>query len=79
MEWQCWPNAQYSQRECVEIVAIPTSVPDNKLKKTFCKIVNKTEVKINDRDIESCHCIGSQGRMIVKFSHRNDCQQLMKV
>ena len=63
----------------MEIVAIPTSVPDNKLKKTFCKIVNKTEVKINDRDIESCHCIGSQGRMIVKFSHRNDCQQLMKV
>ena len=29
MERQCWANAQYSRRECVKIVDIPTSVPDN--------------------------------------------------
>ena len=35
--------------------------------------------KINDRDIESCHCVGSQGRAIVKFSHRKNCRELTKV
>ena len=79
MERQCWANAQYSRRECVEIVGIPTTVPDNELEETFCKIVDKVGVKIDDRDIESCHIVGSQGRTKVKFSHRKDCQQLMKV
>ena len=79
MERQCWANAQYSRRECVEIVGIPTTVPDNELEETFCKIVDKVGVKIDDRDIESCHIVGSQGRTKVTFSHRKDCQQLMKV
>ena len=79
MERQCRKNAQYSRRECVEIMGIPISVPDNELEKTFCKIVDKVGVKINDRDIESCHCVGSHGRAIVKFSHRKDCRELTKV
>ena len=51
MERQCWANAQYSWRECGEIVGIPTSVPDDELEETFCKIVDKVGVKIDDRDI----------------------------
>ena len=61
MERQYWANAQYIQRECVEIVGIPSSVLDNELEETFCKIVNKVGVKIDDRDIESCNRVGSQG------------------
>ena len=79
MERQCWANVQYSRRECVEIVGILTSVPDNELEETFCKIVDKVGVKIDDRDIESYHRVGNQGRTIDKFSHRKDYQQLMKV
>ena len=52
---------------------------NNELEKTFCKIADKVGVKINDRDIESCHRVDNDGRTIVKFSHRKDCQQLMKV
>ena len=63
----------------MEIVGIPTLIPDNELEKTFCKIVDKVGVKSNDRDIESCHLVCSRGRTLVKFSHRKDCQQLMKV
>ena len=51
----------------MEIVGIPTSVADNELEETFCKIVDKVEVKIDDRDIVSCHRVGSQGRTIVKY------------
>ena len=59
-------------------MGIPTSIPDDELEETFCKIFDKVGVKINDRDIESCHCVGNHGRTIVKISYRNDCQQLMK-
>ena len=31
LERQCWDNAQYSRRECLEIVGIPRSVDDNSL------------------------------------------------
>ena len=55
-------------------LGIPTSVRDNELEKTFCKIVDKIGVKTNDRGIESCHRVGSQGHAIVKFSHRKNCQ-----
>ena len=44
----------------------------------FAEEVRKVGVKVNDKSIESCHRVGSQGRTIVKFSHRKDCQQLMK-
>ena len=79
MERQCWASAQYSRRKYAGIVGLPTSVPDNELEETFCKFVDKVGVEINDRDIESCHLVGNQGRMIVKFSHRKECQQSMKV
>ena len=29
MERQCWANAQYSRRECLEVVGIPDSVQNN--------------------------------------------------
>ena len=35
----------------MEIVGIPISVPDNELEETFCKIVDKVGVTIDDRDI----------------------------
>ena len=49
------------------------------LKKSFVKLSARFGVEINDRDIESCHRVCSQGRTIIKFSHRKDCQQLMEV
>ena len=28
-ELQCWANAQYSRRECLEVVWIPASIPND--------------------------------------------------
>ena len=52
----------------MEIVCIPTSVPDNELEEIFCKIVDKVGVKINDRYSESSHRVGSQDQMKVNES-----------
>ena len=30
-EQQCWANPQYSRHECLEVVGIPTSIPNNSL------------------------------------------------
>ena len=30
-ERQCWVNAQYSRRECIEVAGIPSSVSDDNL------------------------------------------------
>ena len=54
-------------------------VPYNELKRTSSEIVDNVGGKINDRTIESCHGIDSQSRTIVKFRHKRDCQQSMKV
>ena len=79
LERQCWANAQYSRRECVEISGIPKSVEDNALESTLCKIFDKVGMEINQNHIEACHRVGRQGNAIVKFTRRKDCQHLLKI
>ena len=72
----------FSERLCGDCGSLPDNkriIPDNKLEKTLCKIVDRVGVKISDRDNESYHDVGSQSRAIVKFSHRKEFQQLIKV
>ena len=38
IEKQCWANAQYSRRECLEISGIPSSVSDNDLQDVVCTL-----------------------------------------
>ena len=35
LERQCWANAQYSRRECLEITGIPSSVSDKDLEQVL--------------------------------------------
>ena len=79
LERQCWANAQYSRRECVEISGIPKSVEDNALESTSCKIFDKVGMEINQNHIEACHRAGRQGNAIVEFTRRKDCQHLLKI
>ena len=41
MERQCWANAKYSRREYVKIVETPSSVHQNQLEDSVCKIFEK--------------------------------------
>ena len=41
LERQCWANAQYSRRECLEIVGVSHSVDDNSLEERLCKFLKK--------------------------------------
>ena len=79
-ERQCWPNAQYSRRECIEISGIPNSVKDDDLEGKVLEVFDKLGVVIKEENVEACHRI-KQGsdRTIIKLSRRKDCPQIMKV
>ena len=72
---QCWANAQYSRRECLEIVGIPRSVDDNSLEEKVIQVFEKVGC-----NIEACHRFTKRNdRVIVTFSRRKDCQQVLSV
>ena len=60
MESQCWGNAQYSRRECVEVAGIPQSVPASDLEKKFSKILEKVGMKVPAKHIDACHLLANK-------------------
>ena len=80
LERQCWANAQFSRRECLEIVGIPCSVDDNSLEEKVIQSFGKSGCNIDSSNIEACHRITEgNDRVIVKFSRRKDCQKVLSV
>ena len=41
LERQCWANAQYSRRDCLEVAGIPESVKQNELEDKVFRIFKK--------------------------------------
>ena len=77
---QCWVNAQYSRRECLEIVGIPRSVDHNSLEEKVIQVFAKVGCNIDSSNIEARHRITRRNdRVIVKFSRRKDCQQVLSI
>ena len=69
MERQCWANAQFYRRECLELVGVPRSVSDENLEEKVLEIFEKVGCPIEGNNIEACHRISKKnGRIIVKFS-----------
>ena len=80
LERQCWANAQYSRKECLEVVGIPRQVDDNLLETKVLSIFEKVGCTIDPGFIDDCHRLGKNNdRAIIKFSHRKDCKQLLQV
>ena len=77
MERQCWTNAQYSRRKCLELVGVPRSVSDGDLEENVLKIFEKVGCPIEGNNW-ACHGISNKNeRIIVKFSRRKDCQNIL--
>ena len=80
LERQCWANAQYSRRECLEVVGIPRSVDDNSVEEKIIKVFEKVSCNIDSSNIEVCHRITQRNdRVNVRFSRRKDCQRKLSV
>ena len=80
LERECWANAQYSRRECLEVVGIPANISHDCLEDKVLEIFNNVGCKIKQENIEACHRINKNNdTTIIKFSKRKDCQQVLAV
>ena len=52
-ERHCWEKAQYSRRECLELIEIPTSVNDNVLEEKVCGFFHELGVEIGQRTFKN--------------------------
>ena len=78
-EKQCCENAQYSQRDPMEIVGIPNSIDNSIHEETVRGVLKKTGVEIGKWDVQACHCLKEKQRTIVKFVNRKDRLQILRV
>ena len=80
MECQCWANAQYSRRECLEVAGIPRQIDDKDLETKVLSIFQKIGCTIDPTFIDDCHRLGKNNdRVIVKFTRRKDGKQIFQV
>ena len=61
------------------MTGIPQSVPVSDLEKTFSKKFGESWDEVLGKDIDACHRVGKQGRVIVKFLRRKVCQLVLSV
>ena len=74
LERQCWANAQYSRKECVEVVGIPRQVDDKHLEAKVLSIFQKVGCAIAPEFIDDLVKITAEsllnslvGRTAVKY------------
>ena len=71
LDRECWVNAQYSRRECFDIVGIPREVSGEVLEEKVLNIFGKLGCDISPDRIEACHRVGrTNDAVIVKFSRK---------
>ena len=69
-ERQCWANAQYSRRECLEVIGIPVPITNGSLKSNITNVFDKLGVHGEGKDIQACHRLKDNDRVIIKLSNR---------
>ena len=79
MEIQFWANARYSRREFLEVAGIPRDVSNENLESKVLEVFSKVGCEILSCDIETCHLLSNNDRVIVKFLRIKDCDQVMSV
>ena len=68
-----------SRRECLEVAGIPRDVSNENLELKVLEVFSKVGCEILSGDIEACHRLTNNDRVIVKFLRRKDCDQVLSV
>ena len=76
LERVLYSQEQYSRRECLEVVGIPSSVNDKNLQSTVCSILGDINLVCDSNDIEDCNRIKGD-RTIIKFSSRRKSSKVL--
>ena len=73
-ERQCWANAQYSRRDTIEVIGIPSAMRDKDLEDKVRNIFGEIGVNVYERDIRE-----KDRTIVVKFVNRKDCTNILRV
>ena len=74
-ERQCWENAQHSRGDTLVIAGIPNSIGNSALEETVHGVFRKIDFEIDERDVQACHRLKENEKILVKFLNRKDCLQ----
>ena len=55
VERQCWKDAHFSRKECLEIAGIPTSITQQNFEERVCQIFKATGVSFDKNYIDDYH------------------------
>ena len=69
---------QYSRRECIEIVGIPSSITNDLLEEHVLLIFEKLGVVLETMDIVACHWLEKTNRVIVKLLNHKGSQYILE-
>ena len=69
---------QYSNRECIEIAGIPSSITNDLLEEHVSLIFEKLDIVLEVLDIVACHRLGKKNRVVVKLLNRKDSQCILE-
>jgi len=75
---KCASNEQYSRRECIEIVGLPSSIDNDILEDEVVNLLNEIDVPVSKDSFQACHKLKKKDRIIVKFKNRKDCLLTLK-
>ena len=67
VEKECWSKAQYSRRECLEVVWITSSVNLKDFEGKVCTFFNRIDVAVKPGDIEACHRFYNDKKQLSNF------------
>ena len=79
LERQCWLNAQYSKRGCLDIVGIPSEMEVDVLEEKVVVIFEKMRCNIPTERMKLATGSLKNPIVIVKFSQRKECQKVWDV
>ena len=71
----CWANSQYSRTECVKVVGISSSVYQNQLENSVCKIFEKLNCNIVKDNLKGCHRLKGDRAIDIFFVSRKQIRK----
>ena len=63
-------NAQYTRRETLKINPVPSDIADDVLEQSVCQALSRTEISVEQVDLQACHRMRKKDRVIIKFKCR---------
>ena len=79
LERQLYQQQQYSRRECIEVVNIPTSVTDGQpLEDKVIELFQYAGVNVRQRDFHAIHRLANKNVVISKCVNRRDAIGILK-